>query len=269
MSTTHTATSVLATMDSLLDWEKQKLIQVNQAIAQIEQCPPHKRSLSVLQAAALLVHQNDLSLDVSDSESDEEKLPAKRVKHADLPASAPALEVAPPKVHSPAKKHPHKPRKPRSYLYESILAATKDRKGTVLYLVNWADCPLEEASFEPASCFGQESGQGIAFEVLFLRKLFKKNLYKFLSNDLCKSASGWKRGPAAPQMKNPQNIDALAHFEFSYQDATDVHFKICNPLAWPFWFKGFDWQVRICIPKHRRFRVSVEEAEEKAKDPDF
>jgi len=155
--------------------------------------------------------------------------------------------------------------KPRSYPYESILAATKDRKGTVLYLVSWADCPLEEASFEPASCFGQEKAYGFAFEVLFLRKLFKNNSYKFLSNELCKSASGWKRGPAAPQMKNPQNIDALTHFEFSYQGFTKVDFKVCNPQAWPFGFRGsLEWQVTTCIPNHRRFRVSVEEAEEKA-----
>ena len=251
MSTETTAASALAAIESILEREKQKLQKINQAIAQIAQCPPHKRSLSALQVAALLLNQDDLPLNVSDSEAEEEKVATKRTKHA-TEDDIPLVQQL--------------PSKPRSYLYESIVAATKDHRGTVLYLVKWADYPLDEASFEPASCFGQGKGSGLAFEVLFLRNVFSMWHYKFLSTDLCKSTSGWKRGPAAPQMKDPQNIDALTHFEFSYQDVKDVQFKICDPLVWPSWFKGSDWQLKICLPL-KRFHSSIQEEEEK--DPDF
>lgn len=133
------------------------------------------------------------------------------------------------------------------YTYEVILAAARDRKGAMLFLVRWKGCPLSDATLEPASSFADHDGHR-AFEITLLRKLFQTYKYKFLPRELCNSSTGWRAGKVLPQLTGSTNTYELIHFKLSYWSFNEVNFKLVDRRFWDKGFKGTRSQINMHIP---------------------
>jgi len=228
--------------------------------------PPRKMAASPARVPRKMLSSGAARKPASESDDDEEE---PIVKH--IPPTVSLATLTPPRKML-ASGAAHKPtedvkEEKKVWTYEKILAATKT-KSRVLFLVQWKGFPLEEATFEPASCFSVD-GSKRSFEVALLRNLFRAYNYKFLPHDQCIYSSGWKVGNVASQMSGDKNVFKLRHFEFSYWSLDEVIFKVCDPSVWHPSFHGTPLQIKFHMPLWAYTAINRQADKEQKEDEEY